>query len=498
MQENSKKDRGYLQNIIILIILCAFFMGIFFAFGTPLYNDSDQYLNMHVHREPVYPLLLHAMKMLFPAANLSAASLIQSALCALSCFAVVIYVKKEFGLNAFFAFVCTVITVTPYIITPLFSKLHVMMSVAIMSESIALPVFYLFVISIHSAVIKTEHAYLRLAVSFLLSLLLCLIRSQMVFTFVLWLIVAVAVCILRSGSGSGDKTSDGDHDSGKTGAGRGKLFVRILICLAAFVLAFVVRDVATRTYNMVYNGKYVDSVYSHINLLANIMYVSDRDDFDGCDDEELKEMFYVIYDQAAEAGYLYDRAYADAGVGDGDGYKAVLARVEYLEEVHDRIKYDCIEYGLRDIVEESTGIHDYIEYNRIADSRAGEMIRVLLPEVFGKWAADAFLLGTRGLIRNVSVCRGILIIYAFVFIIALCIICVWRFKKYGQDKTAWFILISLLAAFGNSYCTALVIMCLSRYMIYGFAPAYISAVLCFAGLTLPKAGNKITNEVSAN
>ena len=223
---------------------------------------------------------------------------------------------------------------------------------------------------------------------------------------------------------------------------------------------------STRAYNYVFNGRYVDSVYSHINLLANILYVSDRDDLDDHEDEHLKAIFQEIYDKADSQGYLYNNA--------GDG---VSERVVYLEEVHDRIKYDCIEYGLRDIVEEETGIHDYIEYNRIADGYAGDMVKALLPKVFGKWAVDVFLLGTRGLVRNIAVCHPVMYVYvALVLAFAIWSV-IYLLRKDTRDKTAWFMVIALLAVFGNSYSTAIVIMCLSRYMIYGFPIIYTALFL---------------------
>ncbi len=43
-----------------------------------------------------------------------------------------------------------------------------------------------------------------------------------------------------------------------------------------------------------------------------------------------------------------------------------------------------------------------------------------------------------------------------------------------NDRTAWMMLISLMLLFGNAYGTAVTIMCLSRYMIYGFIVFYSS------------------------
>ncbi len=427
-------------DLTVLIILLLFFFGLFAAFGTPVYNDSDQYIRMHVHREPVYPTFLWALRSVMPEHYLTAASVLQSCLCVISSFAYVRYARRTFGLGLTGALTVCGFVIAPYVITPVFSQLHVHMSVAIMSESIALPVFNLFVIRTHRAAMDRTPG--SLAMSFLLALLLSLIRSQMIFTFILWLIVSAYACVTVK----------------KTGW----LVLSACVCLAGFLL----RDVGTRAYNYAFNGRYVDSVYSHVNLLTNVLYVTDPDDVESIGDEELRTIAGLLYARASDAGYLYFNA-----------EPGLTGRVEYLEEVHDRIKYDCIEYGLRDYVEETLDEHDYIEYNRIGDGYAGELIRLLLPAVFGKWFPDVLLLGLRGLVRNMAVCAFPAYLYVGAVMAFMLARNVPAFKRDPRDPVALFAFVALLAVFGNSFCTAMVIMCLSRYMIYGFAGFYAALYL---------------------
>ena len=347
-------------NISILVALCLFFFGIFLIYGTPVYNDSDQYIAMHVHREPVYPLFLYVIRCITPAHFKSVASILQSMLCIYASYRFVTYIRKTFGLKIPGTCICTLIVLTPYIITPLFSKLHIMMSIAIMSESVAIPLFILFVINLYDAFIKSKIN--KMLLTFLISLVLTLTRSQMIFTFILWFIMAVImVCMRRSDEPDDILTDEKIMQKGSSGTkashNNGRVIISpgadrmmwLIVCVIVLISGFALRDVSTRAYNYVFNGRYVDSVYSHINLLANILYVSDRDDMDDNEDDHLKAVFKEIYDKADSQGYLYNSAGS-----------SLSDRVEYLEEVHDRIKYDCIEYGLRDIVEAETGIHDYI------------------------------------------------------------------------------------------------------------------------------------------
>ncbi|MBQ8947053.1 MAG: hypothetical protein IJ058_09605 [Lachnospiraceae bacterium] len=441
-RESQNDPREKKINILLLAVLSLFFFGLFAAFGTPIYNDSDQYIKMHVHREPVYPLFLFLLRSIIPDGYLTAASFLQSVLCIIASYRFVTYVRATFRLNLPATVITAGLVTAPYILTPLFSKYHVQMSVAVMSESLALPLYTLFIVQLHKAVSGGQLH--DLICSLFLSLLLTLTRTQMIFTFILWLIAAVYVSITF------------------------RRLAWIALSIVLFLGAFVLRDVGTRAYNYVFNGRYIDSVYSHINLLANILYVTDREDIDSIEDEELKEIASELYSRADSAGYLYTYA--------GD---RLTERVVYLEEVHDRIKYDCIEYGLRDIVEESTGIHDYIEYNRIGDGYAGDLVGILLPKVFGRWFPDALLLGLRGVVRNIAVCR----LPAYIYVCVLFALCVYMtirlFAADKRDKAALFMSIAILAVLGNSFSTALVIMCLSRYMIYGFAGFYTGMLVCY-------------------
>lgn len=461
-------------HIALMAILCVFFFGIVVLFGSPTYNDSDQYIQMHVHREPLYPLFLWVLRKLTPAHYLTLASVLQSALCVFASYSFITYLEKAFTLKTIPVLLLCGIVTAPYILTPISSKMHVQLSAGIISESVAIPVFLLFIIWIHKALVSPDFSYPKLIRSFIISLILTLIRSQMIFTFVLWLIVALIMCIRHM-------------DKPKTAA------LRAALCVLIFIAGMICRDTATRTYNYIFNGRYVDSVYSHINLLANMLYVTDRDMGEQIEDPNLRDIFYELYDRADENAALYIYAGSPkAGAGEpeesgalnepGSSYGTgpdVVSRVIYLEEVHDLIKYDCIEYGLRDIVEESTGIHDYIEYNRIADGYAGDLIGELLPLVSGRWLADVIILGSRGLIRNIAVVHPLMIVYAGLMLIIAFFITVNLFKRDIGDPAAMFMLTALLSVFGNSYSTAMVIMCLSRYMIYGFPVFYSGLMIAF-------------------
>ena len=67
-----------------LMLLLAVFLGMFAVFGPGVYNDSDQYLKMHIHREPLYPLFLAALRTVFPNGWLIAMGVLQNVFAAVS------------------------------------------------------------------------------------------------------------------------------------------------------------------------------------------------------------------------------------------------------------------------------------------------------------------------------------------------------------------------------------------------------------------------------
>ena len=69
---------------VLLLLLLTVFLGMFAIFGPGVYNDSDQYLKMHIHREPLYPLFLAALRMIFREGWLIVMGIIQNAFMAVS------------------------------------------------------------------------------------------------------------------------------------------------------------------------------------------------------------------------------------------------------------------------------------------------------------------------------------------------------------------------------------------------------------------------------
>ena len=61
----------------ILAGLLAFFLGMFVRYGVGVYNDSEQYITMHIHREPLYPLFLAFFRLFSRSGYLTMVAVVQ-------------------------------------------------------------------------------------------------------------------------------------------------------------------------------------------------------------------------------------------------------------------------------------------------------------------------------------------------------------------------------------------------------------------------------------
>ena len=105
------------------------------------------------------------------------------------------------------------------------------------------------------------------------------------------------------------------------------------------------------------------------------------------------------------------------------------------------------------------------------------MIRKLLPVCFGQWFYDYVLLCRNGFVRSIAVVHPLinwaaLLIYLAAGSLSLYLMCV---KK--RFEAAFVMGVALLFIAANVCATSITIMCLSRYMIYGFSCFYMAFYL---------------------
>ena len=182
---------------VLLLLLLTVFLGMFAIFGPGVYNDSDQYLKMHIHREPLYPLFLAALRMIFREGWLIVMGIIQNAFMAVSIWLFAEYISKRFSLRLWGEVVVIAIGVLPHMVTKYVSSLHLFITNSVMSEALCLPFFTLFMMECFKIFTEEkESGFRRAAVcAIILAFFISLIRTQMMVTILIWMVV-VGVRIL--------------------------------------------------------------------------------------------------------------------------------------------------------------------------------------------------------------------------------------------------------------------------------------------------------------
>lgn len=436
----AKKKNSY----IILGILILVFLGNFAIFGPKTYVDSDQYISMHIHREPLYPLFLAALRALFGDGWMIAMGILQNMFAAVSIWMFAEYFEKKFLLLLWQKAVVLALQLLPHVVTPLFSNTHLILTNGVMTEGLSMPLFTCLFVTCFEMLTADEWGTVRkqAVISWIIVTLLTLLRGQTMALLPVWLIVLGTKMISRK-----------------------KALRRMIFNLTGIIIivgmTFVFRSVAIRTYNYAVHGYFIGNTNGTVHLLTNAIYASDRADGENITDEEAREWFFKIYDaaDAQNANYKY------AG-------RTILEKVEHIEICHDIINFYVIEEPLRQYYFANIG-SEYIEQELWSDEIAGKIIAGIMPKCIGQWLSNYFALIIVGLIRNVAVVHPFInwitvVLYGYVIcIFAYEIISAIRKRKKVENQ-GWFIGLSLLIILANTSAVSIIINPISRYMIYGF------------------------------
>lgn len=433
-----------------------FFAALWLLGTTGIYNDSNQYIAMHIHREPLYSFFLWIFRSLFGETKyLDIVRFLQNGLAAFSVIWLAESLKKRFDFGQWTEALVCLILLAPHIITPVFSASGLVLSNGVISEALGLPLFYLFTAQCMKMVYTRQRG--AALSSLLLSLFLSLVRGQMMFTILLWLVFAGAVVIVE----------------------KKKLAKRLLICVVCTALAFGTRTLLVKSYNLVFNGYFINNTFGSVGLLANILYASDEEDAKRIADQDARVMFELSYRLAKEQGATYQ-----------DAPEGFFNRAAHLEKWHDAIKFEMIEEPWRQL-HDREGFIDYIPENVESDRIAATIGKSLLPAVLGRWLYDYLALACYGLIRSIAVVHPLLNWYALTAYLAYIVLAALAWRKNHNSNAVWLAAFSLLAVLANVFATSMIIMCLSRYVIYGLPLFYVSGLMLLYEL----AGGKNAGEL---
>lgn len=438
------------------LIPVLFFAALWLLGTTGIYNDSNQYIAMHIHREPLYSFFLWIFRSLFGETKyLDIVRFLQNGLAAFSVIWLAESLKKRFDFGQWMEALVCLILLAPHIITPVFSASGLVLSNGVISEALGLPLFYLFTAQCMKMV-YTRQRGVALS-SLLLSLFLSLVRGQMMFAILLWLVFAGAVVIVE----------------------KKKLAKRLLICVVCTALAFGTRTLLVKSYNLVFNGYFINNTFGSVGLLANILYAADEEDAERIADQDARVMFELSYRLAKEQGATYQ-----------DAPEGFFNRAAHLEKWHDAIKFEMIEEPWRQL-HDREGFIDYIPENVESDRIAATIVKSLLPAVLGRWLYDYLALACYGLIRSIAVVHPLLNWYALTAYLAYIVLAALAWRKNHNSNAVWLAAFSLLAVLANVFATSMIIMCLSRYVIYGLPLFYVSGLMLLYELAGGKTAHRL-------
>ncbi len=433
-------NRDKKRALCLFAGLLAFFWGLLAVGGVGVYNDSEQYITMHIHREPLYPLYLAAFRVVFGEGYLTWAMAGQGFLTALGISALTEYLTKCFGLRLWEELLVVAIQLAPHLITRYVSALHIFLENSVMSEALCIPLFtfYLYFLLRMLFEGRGRDAFFALLFSYLLSMT----RGQMMTTILLWALL-LGIRVLAE-----------------------KKYRMLLLAASAVIFVFLLRDLTVHMYNYAVTGYFMGNTYGKVNTLTNVIYACDEEDREVFTEGDMEQAFFdCFYNKAMEQRLNYTFA--------GDGFSE---RAAYLEENHDILKFQILEaelsayyFGLGEV--------DYYEQSSMSDEMAGRMIKGLLPACFGQWLYDYILLCRNGFVRSIAVVHPLMIPAAFLLYLAAAGLAFWQAFFRKRFRAAVVMGVALLFIAANVCATSITIMCLSRYMIYGFSLFYIALFL---------------------
>ena len=115
----------------------------------------------------------------------------------------------------------------------------------------------------------------------------------------------------------------------------------------------------------------------------------------------------------------------------------------------------------------------------------GKIMKGILPGCFPRWCVNYLLIARYGLIRSIAVVHPVLNWVAACIYLSAFVLMGLAYRKDKKSRAVRVMAVALLAVAANVAAVSITIMCLSRYMIYGFVPFYTAYFLllteCYRG-----------------
>ena len=474
------KDRK-LFTISSLFLAGLFFIGIVVHDGPVWCVDSASYTGMSISREPVYPLFLMILRGIFGEKNelygqsayLFFAALLQSIFWAVvsTKASLVVYDMFDKERNRTLKYVCGYGALFCQFIAPILNRFVVkrrsMYSESIMTESLAMPIYVLFVLTLYKWETTKDRKYFGYLI--VLTFIAVSLRKQMMILLIIWFIFDVVVRRLLSK----------------------KNLRELTILIFALLVVVIGSKLFDRTYNYMVRGYFVEHTGNSQGKLCTLLYSADGEDARLFDDTTEKfpgekQLYLQIYEECSQRGILLEAVPDDIGFFEltnhyADSYDVIGYDVmmpicyDYIEKLYP--DYDSVQVALLENELEK----DLAKYLMGQDKK--DLIRVYIPNL-----VRAFVYS------NSSLSPRVLVMVSFIMygVFAAMVICVLRQffagnrkqRAYYLKRPLLFSLITIMGIAVNAGVVALLIFPQGRYMAYSMGLFYtcIFTVLPFSYL----------------
>ena len=417
------------------------------VFGVCFTPDSYGYVDMNISREPIYPLFLMANRAVFGDKYYTTIIVIlQIVLAVYTVFFFCKSITKRFNINGRYIvcvylllYVYYFMALPLYIIIKLDSPL-VTAPLAILTEGVTYSLYLLYIKSLILA--GCDKNFKNLFIALCYACIMSLTRAGLMPAIVVTVIVGLYIAI----------------------TGNRKLKRTITVIIAG-VFAFIFILVFENLYFLTCHGRWMTHTYRLVTTLSNIMYTSDETDENEFEDEKLKEIFSDTYKEMHENGYGYNI----------EPSLNLIGRGLDIERSHDYIKFTA--FG-KAIGKECNRLNLTSEMERsiYSDNIARKLSKVLIKDHFGRWLEGYISLCIQGYIRTVAYAPQSSLMRVFTLVITiLYFVGLFLFRK--NKDVAIYLLITILSILGIVLSTSLVIMCMTRYMVYNFVVFYTGLII---------------------
>lgn len=438
-----KKHTNEVYSIILLAVSLSFYL--FFAYydGYIICVDSPSYISMSITREPFYCAFLSILRHLFVNPDdlyLTVAVYIQSILAALAAWSLVNYLRKELNLSVFISLALLSMPLATSFLCRFAALRAAMYSNSILTESLACPLFLIFIRFLLEYYFK--HNYKSLIIAAALSFIMISTRKQMTLTVLLLFFVCFCSAI--------------KYRRIK------REFITFILCATIILLCSVAFD---NGYNYLVHGESSGHSSDNRFIATMTIYTAEREYGEYIPDETVRNLFYEIYDTCDENGYLKHSV-------DGGWY----LRNNHFGDNYDHIQIDTLWPTIRNYVCENYSGNDIFIEEKI-DELTHIMISSLLPHV---WFQILSTFGDNmlaGFITTVARKSPLLVWYSVIVYIIYIILLSVNIKWEGMSFVSFFGILTLASIVFNVGIVSAVIFCQTRYTIYNMPLFYISLIL---------------------